>query len=127
LLRVREKLEAFGRRLDGVIIEDCGWERCVELYDSPKTLFFADPPYIGGAQKTYESWTLSDMQKLAERLQAVQGNWLLTVNDSPELRALFAFADVTPISRPRGIKSGESYGELVVRKRLSTLNSQPLN
>lgn len=31
-------------RLQGVVIEQLHWQRCIEKYDRPKTLFLLDPP-----------------------------------------------------------------------------------
>src|SRR5690606_33103495 len=45
LLRIEEDLSAAHLRLARVTIEHLPWRECVDRYDRPHTLFFADPPY----------------------------------------------------------------------------------
>ncbi len=113
-----EKIRAFAARFDRVAVECLDWQRCLDLYDTPATFFFIDPPYIGGAQKAYASWTLADFAGLRDRLSALKGRWLLTCNDSPELRELFAGCTVRPVSRSKGIAICDgprgTYQELII-------------
>jgi DNA adenine methylase len=77
------------KRLDRVTIEHLPYERILKLYDSAGTFFFLDPPYVGSKLKTYSAWTPEQMKELRERLAAVRGKWLLTVNGSEDNRRLF--------------------------------------
>lgn len=123
MIKIREKLATLSARLERVIIEDIGWQRCLALYDSPDTLFFAEPPYVGGKIKLYSAWTQAQMTELASALRGIRGNWLVTVNDSPENRAAFAFGHITSFVRAHGVANRRAedrrgFGELVVRKQL---------
>jgi DNA adenine methylase len=117
----RQRLVELAERLDGVSIESMDWSRCLDLYDGPATFFLLDPPYVGGGQLQYASWTMADMEGFAAKVQALRGKWLVTVNDSPELRELFAFGRQTRFQRHLGIanKAGggqPKYGELFIEK-----------
>lgn len=46
LLRIEEDLSAAHLRLARVTIECLPWQSCIERYDRPHTLFFADPPVL---------------------------------------------------------------------------------
>jgi DNA adenine methylase len=76
-------------RLARVTIECLDYADCIKRYDRPDTCFFVDPPYIGGAQKNYDSWSSEQMEALAAILRQIQGKFLLTVNDSAECREIF--------------------------------------
>lgn len=45
LLRIEEDLSAAHLRLSSAYIEQLDWGECVQRYDRPHTLFYADPPY----------------------------------------------------------------------------------
>jgi len=57
-------------------------------FDRPTTLFYLDPPYWG--KKLYNhNFSEADFEQLAERLVKVRGKFILSLNDVPEVRALF--------------------------------------
>jgi DNA adenine methylase len=111
-----DKIRALNARLDKVCIENLDWQRCVEINDTPESFFFVDPPYTGCKQKAYQSWTLDDVKGLGEVLRGLQGRWLLTVNDTPEICSLFEDCRVKPVTRARGLnaKAAKPYAELII-------------
>ncbi len=118
---VGERLEGIRRRLNKVVVENLPYERCLQNYDAPATFFFLDPPYVGQDIKAYSPWTQADMNLLRTRLDRLQGRWLLTVNDSPENRALFSDCPTKPVRtrnnrRNTRTSPGATFGELIVQK-----------
>lgn len=114
-----QRIAELHARLGHVTIESLDWSRCLQMYDRPHTFFFIDPPYIGGAQSAYASFTIDDMRRLATAIRALKGRWMLTVNDSAELRDLFSFGKQTRLERANGIsnnlgRTGRRYAELFV-------------
>jgi DNA adenine methylase len=89
LLRLEEDLSAAHLRLHGVIVENLPWQECVRRYDSPTTVFFLDPPYWKtegyGAPFGFEEY-----EALGELLATMQGRAVLTINDHPDIRRVFA-------------------------------------
>jgi DNA adenine methylase len=84
-------LEDLYGRLQGVVIERLHFDRFIERYDSPETLFFLDPPYWGNeADYGKGLFGRADFTLLRDRLEALQGRFILTINDRPETRELFA-------------------------------------
>lgn len=84
-------LEDLHARLAGVVIERLPFDRFIARYDSPGTLTFCDPPYWA-CEDDYGPgmFASSDHTLLRDHLAAVQGRFILTINDVPEIRALYA-------------------------------------
>jgi len=84
------KIQNLHRAMDGVTIESLPWEHCLKTYDSPATLFFLDPPYTTGITKSYAPFKPAEMDALAAALPLLQGQFVLTVDDTPANRTRFA-------------------------------------
>ncbi|MGJ4882978.1 DNA adenine methylase [Bradyrhizobium sp. HKCCYLRH1065] len=84
-------LEAIHERLAGVVIECLSWADFIARYDGPGTLFYLDPPYWG-CEADYGAGVFSrdDFARLAQRLGGIAGKFMLSVNDVPETREVFA-------------------------------------
>ena len=86
-----ELLHGLNCRLDGVLIENLDWERCVRLYDAETTFFFLDPPYLDADVKgAYEGWPASEMTRFRDVLRTLKGRWVVTVDGSDFCQKLFA-------------------------------------
>jgi len=75
-------------RLISVFIEQQSFGELIRRYDSKDTLFYCDPPYIGltGYELPFE---MDDHYALKESLQAIQGRFLLSLNDCEEARDMY--------------------------------------
>lgn len=79
----------WSERLKFVTIESMSFELLIEKYDSPDTFFYLDPPYYNYEQ-CYKSWFTKDQHLLLrDKLTKVQGKFLLSYNDHPEIRELY--------------------------------------
>ncbi|HEV2619252.1 MAG TPA: DNA adenine methylase [Acidobacteriaceae bacterium] len=86
--RIPQWIEDAHHRLARVQIESLPYEEILKRYDRPTTLFYLDPPYY--AKKLYNfNFEHADFVKLAERLADVKGYLVLSLNDVPQVRALF--------------------------------------
>ena len=114
---IAEDLRAARRRLDGVYIENEPWDRCLKRYDRPHSFFYADPPYwqCEGYGRAF-GW--EQYQLLAEMMGTCKGKIMLSINDHPDIRALFKAFEQSPLqltytmSRTKGKAPS---GELVIR------------
>lgn len=90
ITRLVPHLEQLHERLSGVVIECLDFERFLRTYDRPETLFYLDPPYYG-CEDDYgrELFQRSDFERLAGILAELKGSFLLSINDTTEIRALF--------------------------------------
>jgi DNA adenine methylase len=90
LLRIEEELSAAHIRLARVYIENMSYDRLIRRFDRPTTLFYLDPPYYG-CEKDYGDgiFKREDFANLAGLLKGLKGKFLLSINDTPEIRDLF--------------------------------------
>lgn len=82
-------LTAVAARLQRVQLECGPYEEVLRRYDRPSTFFYLDPPYIG-LQLYRHNLNSDDFSTLAERLAAVRGKFLLSINDCELSRTLFS-------------------------------------
>ena len=114
---IADKLKSAQQRLGGVFVENEPWQRCLKRYDRPHTFFYADPPYwqTAGYECMFD-W--SEYEQLAEAMRTMQGKMMLSINDHPDIRALFAGFNITELklaySVGRLAESRVSRGELVI-------------
>ncbi|MGM9669484.1 MAG: DNA adenine methylase [Faecousia sp.] len=81
---------AASKRLQNVVIENKDCVKLINQYDRPESFFYADPPYYE-TENYYEGggFGRDDHARLADRLCTIQGKFLLSYNDRPEIRALY--------------------------------------
>jgi DNA adenine methylase len=114
LTTLEPMLEDLHSRLSGVVIECLDWADFIRRYDSTGTLFYLDPPYWG-CEDDYgkDMFSQADFEALADQLAGVRGRFILSLNDVPEVRRLFAQfhmdqAKVTyTVSRGQAVPRGE--------------------
>ncbi len=91
LTRLAPMLEDVHERLAGVVLENLDWSDFIDRYDRPSTLFYLDPPYFG-SEDDYGKTLFGREQfaAMAERFRRLQGQFILSINDVPEIRETFA-------------------------------------
>ena len=88
-------LEAVHERLAGVVIERLDFREFIPRYDRPSALFYLDPPYWGSeAYYGRDLFKRADFAELAGILRGLKGRFILSVNDTPEVREIFAGFDI---------------------------------
>lgn len=117
LTRLAPILEEVHERLSSVAIENLNWSAFIERYDRLETLFFLDPPYYG-CEDDYgkEVFPRSDFARLADRLDTIKGRFLMTLNDRPEVREIFARFPMADVNLTYTIAGGEGkqVGEVII-------------
>jgi DNA adenine methylase len=90
LLRIEEELSAVHLRLARVYVENLHYEEVLTRFDRPHTFFYIDPPYYG-CEDYYGKGLFSreDFSRLADMLSSLQGRFIMSINDTPEIRELF--------------------------------------
>lgn len=113
-------LEAIHERLSGVVVERKPWREFIERYDRPGVLFYLDPPYFGN-EGDYGAGLFSRDQfaEMAEVLAGLKGRFILSINDRPEVREIFAAfdqraEDVTWSMAHASKGAARKFGELII-------------
>lgn len=92
-------LEALHERLAPVTIERLHWRDFLSRYDREGTLFYLDPPYYG-CEDDYGAGMFSpaEFADMADALKRLKGRFLLSLNDRPEVREIFAGFSMEEVS-----------------------------
>jgi DNA adenine methylase len=87
LTRVRELLSEVAVRLGSVSIEQRDFAEILRRYDSAESFFYLDPPYVEfQANGRYRPLPKEKRDELFELLTGLQGKFLLSFDDHPEIR-----------------------------------------
>lgn len=78
----KERLREFVGCWDHVTIENVSYNKLASSYDSPDTLWYFDPPYIGTEQYYLESDF--SHKKFVEHLETLEGYWIVSYDKIPE-------------------------------------------
>ena len=106
-------------RLAGVVIEQLPWSDFVARYDRDGMLFYLDPPYWG-CERDYgaDVFGRADFAAIAEQLARIRGRFLLSINDNPEVRRIFAGFSLQAIETTYSVSTAtggpKPAGELLV-------------
>lgn len=111
LLRIEEDLSEAHLRLARVFIENKPYDQVIQRFDKPGTFFYVDPPYWD-CEKDYGEGLFGkeDFGRLAGLLGAVKGKFILSLNDTPEVRATFESFQIETVKTRYSI-SGNAKGK----------------
>lgn len=114
-----ERIVAFSQRFDKVIIENLDYRRCLRLYDHPGNLFFLDPPYLDSKAANYRGWIQAEMQEFHDLVISLNGQWIVTVDDSLFNRQLWHGHDILFVTTANGATNkakdpGKRFGEMII-------------
>lgn len=112
-------LEAVHERLAGVVIECLPYAEFIERYDRPGALFYLDPPYYG-SEEDYgkDLFSRLDFERLAAILRTLKGRFILSLNDCPAVRRIFAGFKIEAVQTTytlAGGKSAKRVGEVIIQ------------
>lgn len=120
-------LEAVHERLAGVVVECLPYGDFIERYDRPGMLFYLDPPYFG-SEGDYgrDIFQPREFRRLAHQLAKIEGTFLLSINDHPEIREIFAEFELREVETSYGIAKSAAVtaAELVIAPRGQALKGQ---
>ncbi|MCK4790748.1 MAG: DNA adenine methylase [Desulfobacteraceae bacterium] len=99
LTTLEPMLEDLHSRLAGVVIECLDYAEFITRYDSPDTLFYLDPPYWG-CENDYgkNMFEREEFARMANQLSKIEGRFLMSINDVPEIREMFSGFQIEEVS-----------------------------
>lgn len=81
----------------------------------PKATFYIDPPYYVKGDTLYlHAFSKTDHQVLASCVKQLQGSWVLSYDDCPQIRELYAWARVRALSVTYTISGARRTKELLI-------------
>jgi DNA adenine methylase len=110
--RTEQLLRAAHERLNRVVVENLPYERSFANYDSKDTFHFMDPPYLNSQTSAYKGWTEKDMRQFRRKVDKLQGQFLITVDDSPFNRDLFSDCNIESVSTQNRLCNVRTHGDL---------------
>ena len=86
-----KNIDKYKERLKNTIILNEDYIKVIKKYDNKKSLFFLDPPYENSVLYTDTGYaqTAIDYEKMADTLKSLKGKFILTINDSKNMRRIF--------------------------------------
>jgi DNA adenine methylase len=102
-------------RLRNVQLECLPYQEILRKYDRPFAFFYLDPPYWNRPYYKF-NFVEKDYVELAERLAKIEGKFILSLNDEPEIRRIFAGFNIKNFEMTYSTqrKSGKRYQELLI-------------
>ncbi|KAF0223088.1 MAG: DNA adenine [Rhodospirillaceae bacterium] len=90
--RLAGKIISLGERSEQVTVLNKDWRECFASQSGTEGVFFyADPPYYYKAEQLYGFvFTTGEHQALCDYLKDLRDPWLLSYDDSTDVRALYA-------------------------------------
>ena len=113
--RLGKLISASHRRLQTVRIEALDWQEFIRRYDRDFTLFYLDPPYWG-LESEYGAGLFSraDFACIADVLRRLNGRFILSLNDRPEVRETFAGFAMEEVTIRYSARHNRSAAELLI-------------
>ncbi|MBL3601310.1 MAG: DNA adenine methylase [gamma proteobacterium endosymbiont of Lamellibrachia anaximandri] len=110
-----EDLSQAHTRLFNTHVEHLPWDQVVRRYDRPHTLCYLDPPYWSTEGYGVE-WAFDNYELMARLAREVDGMMIISVNNIPEMREVFAglHMDTKPIKYTVGGGAGSEAEELLI-------------
>ena len=124
LKTLHKRLAPIHQRLSTVIIENLDWRDCLDRYDSPFTVMYLDPPYLGnGVNYKHNMRNEEEHLELSRRLSSTECKWILSSYNNQKVKDLFGDYFFTDVQSSSGMKTGVTERK-TGRKR--TLNREVL-
>lgn len=126
-----QKIDVYQERMKNTTIENQSYEKVIQKYDDPRTFFYLDPPYEetksdGGLYK--HGGVGFDFEKMRAVLDRIKGKFLMSINDSSNIRNIFkGFFVKAFVVKPKGNAGvGSKYRkELLISNYKLTGGSKP--
>lgn len=109
LLRIEEELSEAHLRLSRVQIECRPYGDVISRFDGPGTLFYVDPPYWD-CETDYGKgmFDKADFQRLADQLGSIEGKFVMSLNDTLQVREIFSRFTIQAVPTTYSISAGAS-------------------
>lgn len=105
-------------RMASVVVENQDFETLIRHYDRLDAFFYADPPYYSTEDMYAVGFGWDDHVRLRDTLKDINGKFLLSYNDCPEIRELYDGYSLFDFSRTHSMaqryEAGKEFKELLI-------------
>lgn len=128
VLTLEPLLAELHERLSTVTIECLDWSEFVTRYDDRQALFYLDPPYWG-SERDYGPglFAREDFARMATLLGGLKGRFILSLNDLPPVRDLFARFHLAEASTTYGLSRAENRSKPRAELLISNFDLGPID
>lgn len=113
-----ELIKQLENRMANVVVENQDFETLIKHYDRQDAFFYADPPYFSTEDMYAVGFNWNDHVRLKDTLSKIQGKFLLSYNDCPEIRELYKGFSMLDFSRTHSMaqryEAGKEFKELLI-------------
>jgi len=107
LLDVEEDLSNACLRLSRVYIENKGYKDLMDRYDDAGTFFYCDPPYFNSENLYGKNiFSKEDFITLRNIYKTLKGKFIMSINDTPEIRECYQDFNIKEVSVNYSVSSG---------------------
>lgn len=98
IFRIEQEISDAHVRLARTYIENRPYQKIVQTYDRPETFYYLDPPYWGCEDYYGEGiFKREDFEVIRDILKGLQGRFIMSLNDTKEVRAMFKDFDIRQV------------------------------
>ena len=105
-------------RMENVVVENQDFETLIKHYDRPDSFFYLDPPYYSTEDMYDVEFKWEDHVRLRDTLTAIEGKFLMSYNDCPEIRGLYNGVYFFVFNRSHSMaqryEAGKEFPELLI-------------
>lgn len=112
-----KRIEKIGLHKDNILLynEDIGSFINNHIFNYPDAFIFFDPPYYKAGKQVYSTFfTPDDHIRFANAIKSLKNNWVITYDNSPEIKELFADYVIREIALNYSITSAHKNTELII-------------
>lgn len=102
-------LEDVHERLSSVVIECLDYKDFIDRYDHENCVFYLDPPYYN-CENDYgkDMFERSEFDVMANKLKQIKGKFILSINDTPEIREIFKDFHLSKVGLKYSVGGGKN-------------------
>ena len=111
-------IQELENRMANVVVENQDFETLIRHYDRNDAFFYLDPPYFSTEDMYVVEFGWDDHVRLHNTLKNINGKFLLSYNDCPEIRELYKGFPMLDFSRTHSMAqrydAGKEFKELLI-------------
>lgn len=110
-----DDLPRFTERLRRIVIENMDFARVIDMYDSPVTLFYLDPPYTDSSRQAHSNYThempVGRHIEMLEQLQNIKGQAVVSMYSDPLYEKALSGWSRDTVTHPSSVQNSRSLAD----------------